>query len=143
MTELELLGDPARLSHKRGAIESKGPAEIGNGVWGARNPSRNAGNKKGSLESGGGGSKTNRANLAALGRAIPASEDHKPGPGKFPYPALALNLQKTTNIEPKRKHTPSAVRPLPSPKRSFGINQREWGRRHLPLLHQGSASLEE
>lgn len=67
VTELELLGDPARLSHKRGAIESKGPAEIGNGVWGARNPSRNAGNKKGSLESGGGGIKDKQGQLGSLG----------------------------------------------------------------------------
>lgn len=78
VTEAGLLGAPARLNDKRGATESKGPAEGGQREFGgARNPSRGAGNRNGALK-GVGGTKGEMANLAALRGAVPASQNHEP-----------------------------------------------------------------
>lgn len=47
MTDTELLGDPARLTHKRNAIKSKGPLEGRmEGVWGVGSPSEGVGREK-------------------------------------------------------------------------------------------------
>ena len=47
MTGTELLGDPARLTHKRNAIKRKGPLKGGmEGVWGVGSPSEDVGREK-------------------------------------------------------------------------------------------------
>lgn len=47
MIDTELLGDLARLTHKRNAINSKGPLKGGmEGVWGVGSPSEGVGREK-------------------------------------------------------------------------------------------------